>query len=111
MINLLNRYFINYFIWWYFVQAKAMVGKVLETWIFILNILNVGPMLKNLFQPLYQDYSRMGRLIAFPIRLTWVLFGTLVGAILLFLFIGIIGVYLMLPIMPLYGVISYMSNI
>lgn len=111
MINLLNRYFINYFIWWYAVQARIVIGKILETWIFIMNMLNVTPMLRNLFQPLYQDYTRMGRLIAFPIRFSWVLFGTLIGLVLLPIFLGIVITYLVLPIMPLYGILSYLSYI
>lgn len=92
-------------------NARIVIGKIFETWVFLLNILNVGPMLRNLFQPLYQDYSRMGRLIAFPIRFSWVLFGTLVGFALLPVFLGVAVVYLILPAMPLYGIISYISHI
>lgn len=110
MLNLLNRYVFNYFIWWYLVQSKIILGKIFGGWVFLLNLLNIPPMLKNLFQPLYQDYSKMGRIIALPIRLTWVLFGLLVELLLLPIIIVIFALYLILPVIPIYGFASYLVN-
>ena len=108
-MNLINRYFVNYFLWWYIVQARIVFGKLLGGWVFVINMLNVTPMLRNLFQPLYQDNSRMGRLIAFPIRLTWVSFGMGVALVLSPVILFEILVYLFLPMMPLYGIVVYLT--
>ncbi|HRN86719.1 MAG TPA: hypothetical protein PKU78_02785 [Candidatus Dojkabacteria bacterium] len=110
MLNLLNRYFLNYFIWWYLVQSKIILGKVFGGWMFLMNLLNVPPMLKNLFQPLYQDYTRMGRIIAFPIRLTWVLMGLFIELLLLPIILIIFIIYLILPVIPIYGFASFLLN-
>lgn len=77
---------------------------------FLLNLLNVPPMLRNLFQPLYQDNTRMGRVIAFPIRLTWVFFGMLIELLLLPVLGVVILFYMILPIIPIYGLVSFMFN-
>ena len=110
MLNFVNHYFLNFFIWWYLVESKIILGKVFGGWIFLLNMLNVPPMLKNLFQPLYQDYTRMGRIIAFPIRFTWVVIGITLELALLPLFLLVFLIYLFLPITPIYGVLSYLVN-
>lgn len=109
-MNLINKYFLNYLVWWYVIQARVVLGKLLGGWVFLLGVLNVSPMLKNLFQPLYQDYSKMGRLIAFPIRLTWVLFGAGVGFILLPIILISVAIYLFLPLMPVYGIVVYFTT-
>lgn len=109
-MSLLNRYVINYLIWWYLVQGKEVVNKIIQNWIFVMNILNIGPMVRNLFQPLYQDYSRMGRVIAFPIRLTWVITGLFIGVLLLPIFIFILCTYFLIPLFSFYGIISYLIN-
>ena len=111
MINLLNRYFFNYIFWWYVVEAPLILGNLLGKWVFLMNMLNILPMLKNLFQPLYQDYTRMGRLIAFPIRFTWVFFGLVIELLLLPVIALIFCLYLILPLTPVYGILSYLSNI
>lgn len=77
---------------------------------FLLNLLNVPPMLKNLFQPLYQDNTRMGRIIALPIRLTWVFFGLLIELLLIPILGFVIFVYMLLPVIPIYGLVYYMLN-
>lgn len=110
MLNLLNRYFINYFIWWYLVESKIILGRVFRGWMFLMNLLNVPPMLKNLFKPLYQDYTKMGRIIAFPIRFTWVLMGLTVELLLLPVFLIVFIVYLILPVIPIYGLASFLIN-
>lgn len=110
MLNLLNRYFLNYFVWWYLVQSKIIIAKIFGGWMFLLNLLNVPPMLKNLFRPLYQDNTRMGRIIAFPIRLTWVFFGLMIELLLLPILGVVILIYMVLPIIPIYGFASYLLN-
>lgn len=111
MINLVNRYIFSYFVWWYVVEAKIILGKVVGGWLFLLNLLNVPPMLKNLFQPLYQDYTKLGRIIAFPIRFTWVVFGLLIELALLPVFLFVFVLYLLVPFAPVYGIISYLINL
>lgn len=110
MFNLINRYFINFFVWWYLVESKIFFAKLAGFWLMVMSILNVVPMLQNLFRPLYQDYTWMGRLIAFPIRAMWVFMGAFALLLLLIplVFLGV--AYLLLPIMPVLGVLGFIAN-
>lgn len=100
-MGLLKNYIIDFWIWWYFIEGKRVLKKMVSDWSFVLAYLNLVPMLRNLFVPLFQDYSWEGKLVAVPFRLTWVLIGTI--AMLVFTIIALIGftAYLLLPFAPL----------
>jgi len=70
---------------------------------------NVIPMLTNLFQPLFQDNTRMGRIIAFPIRLIWVLVGSIFQLILTIPLTMLYVIYLMLPLVPIWALLEYLE--
>lgn len=76
-----------------------------------MEFLNILPMLRNLFVPLYQDYTRLGRIIAFPIRSTWALVGLLLQIVIIPPILFMILVYLLMPIAPFYGIFSYLVNL
>ncbi len=111
MLSLFNRYFLNFFLWWYFVEARIFLSKIIGFWIYTMELLNILPMLRNLFVPLYQDYTRLGRIIAFPIRFTWVLDGLVLQIVIIPPMVFIILVYLIMPIAPFYGIFSYLVNL
>lgn len=68
---MIKDYFINFWIWWYYVKGKGTISFIFRYWMLVLGALNVVPMLANLFVPLYQDYSLMGRFVSFIIRAVW----------------------------------------
>ncbi len=100
-MQLIQNYILNFWVWWYFVEAKKHLKKILSDWSFFLAYLNIIPMAKNLFVPLFQDESWQGKVVAFPFRLLW----AFLGSIILFLysvavFLGFF-LYLALPVLPL----------
>jgi hypothetical protein len=73
--------------------------------------LNVVPMLRNLFTPLYQDYTFTGRVVGLLIRSVWVLFGFLIMIpITIIVLIGIISMIL-IPLIPIFMILSIIFNI
>jgi len=107
MLDFLQRYILNFWIWWYVIVHKAILAKLFGSWGFVLGKLNVVPMLTNLFQPLFQDFTKVGRLIAFPIRSIWVLIGSSIQIIVTIPLLFIYVVYLAMPMIPVWAVISY----
>lgn len=111
MIGIAKRYILNFWIWWYIIESKQVWKKIVGIASFTLGYLNVVPMAQNIFAPLYQDYSRTGRIIAFPIRLIWILIGSIIQLIITIPLLAIYLFYLVLPIMPLWAVADYLTNL
>jgi len=105
---MIKDYIINFWLWWYFVKVKEIGQILLRYWLFLLGYLNVVPMVKNFFIPLYQDYTFIGRVISFIIRFIWVVVGSIIQIIatvpLIFLFI----IIFFLPIIPIIMILSYL---
>jgi hypothetical protein len=97
----MKNYILNFFLWWYLVNGKDVFSKLVTNWRYTLEAMNLVPMLRNLFAPLYQDYSWEGKLVAIPFRIFWVLFGIFFQLLYTFgLIIVLIG-YLLVPILPI----------
>jgi hypothetical protein len=97
----MKNYILNFFLWWYLVNGKDVFSKLVTNWRYTLEAMNLVPMLRNLFAPLYQDYSWEGKLVAIPFRIFWVLFGIFFQLLYtLGLIVVLIG-YLLVPILPI----------
>jgi len=101
------KYVVNPWIWWYWIKGAEVFNTLLQIWSFSLAYMNVVPMLRNLFQPLYQDYSFVGRVVAFPIRLGWVVGGSLIQLVITVPVIFAFLIYLILPILPIIQLVRY----
>ncbi|MBN1331585.1 hypothetical protein JW978_01725 [Candidatus Dojkabacteria bacterium] len=102
-----QKYFLNFFVWWYLVKARDISTAFWRTWLFGFVSFRVWPMLSNLFVPLYQDNSWVGRLIGFPIRLVWGGVGLIIELMFLVVLTFIFFIYLALPIIPVLGIINW----
>ena len=100
------RYFFNFWVWWYVVNAYDLYRKLIEKWSFLLNYLNLPSMVVNIFVPIYQDYSIGGKFISFIIRFFWIIFGTLFMIIITVPFLAIYIIYLLLPFMPVFALLG-----
>ncbi len=109
MWTLLKRYFLNFWVWWYAVEARLFLGKLTSTWLFVLEFLNLVPMLSNLFEPLYQDYTRTGRIVGFMFRSGWIFFGSLAQIIVTIPLLAAFVLFLILPVLPVWAVISFLT--
>lgn len=109
-MDFIKQYFLNFWIWWYIINARIIGQNLLAKWNFTLGVLNLVPMLSNLFVPLYQDYSRMGIIVSLPIRLTWVVGGTIIQILVTIPLIMAYLLYLILPLLPIFAVISFFIN-
>jgi len=107
MYKLFKRYFVNFWIWWYVIQNKELLKKGLSFWMYTMGFFKIVPMLTNLFVPLYQDETRMGRVIAFPIRFIWVIVGSLLQIAITIPLLANYLLYLALPLIPIWNVTSY----
>jgi hypothetical protein len=108
-MSFLKNYLIDFWIWWYFIEGKKVLLKMVADWSFVLAYLNLAPMLTNLFVPLFQDSSWEGKLVAVPFRLTWVLVGGI--AMLFYSLVVLLGfiAYLALPLAPFLAFIFPLS--
>lgn len=61
---------------------------------------------KNITRPLFQDYSREGRLIGIFLRLGRILVGILIQVLLVIVFAAIIILWLLLPLYIVYQLFS-----
>ena len=100
------RYFFNFWVWWYVVIAYDWARYLIGKWSFILNYLNLPSMVVNIFVPLYQDYSRGGKILSFIIRLFWIIFGSVVMIVVSIPIIVIYVIYLLLPLMPIFAMLG-----
>lgn len=104
------KYFINFWIWWYVVKAYDIASELVVYWSFVLNYINLPLMTLNLFVPLYQDESLVGKFISFIIRLVWILIGSLLMLILTIPMVSVFILYLLVPIMPVFVIIGTYIN-
>jgi hypothetical protein len=102
-----RRYFLNFWIWWYLIKGRELLRSLTFGWNFTLGYFNVVPMLKNLFVPLYQDYSNIGILISIPIRLVWVIIGSFMQLIVTIPLVCVYLIYLVVPLLPIWGVATF----
>jgi hypothetical protein len=101
-----TKYFFNFWIWWYIVKAYDVARELFGRWSFVLNYLNIPAMATNLFVPLYQDNSVVGKFISFLIRSVWIIIGGSITLVFAVPLIAIYFVYLLLPIMPIFAVLG-----
>ena len=104
------HYFFNFWVWWYAVNTYDLAKNLVSKWTFILNYMNLPAMAGNLFAPLYQDRSIVGRFISFVIRTVWILFGAVVMIVITGPLLAVYGIYLLLPLMPLFAILGTFIN-
>ena len=106
---LFKYYFLDFFIWWYYIEGIKVVKKMIADWSFVLAYLNLVPMITNLFTPLFQDNSWEGKLVAVPFRLGWVIVGGIV--LMIYTLIAVLGTiaYFLLPLAPIVSFIVFTS--
>lgn len=103
---IIKKYLLDFWVWWYWFFAKRVFHEAKTDWVFTLGALNIVPMATNLFTPMFKDKSWEGRLVAFPIRLTWVLVSSVV--LILYSALVLVGIlcYFLVPLAPI-AVIIY----
>ena len=100
MTTILKNYLLDFWVWWYWFALKRVLFEARKYWNFTAGYLNIVPMLRNLFRPMFQDNTWEGKLVAIPFRLIWSFFGIIILAIYsILLFTGIL-IYLLIPILP-----------
>lgn len=60
--------FLFFIVWWYTAGLKRISTNLLNEFLKALRRLSLRIFLKNIFNPLYGDYSRSGRIIGFVLR-------------------------------------------
>ncbi|MFQ5493450.1 MAG: hypothetical protein ACE5DX_04795 [Candidatus Dojkabacteria bacterium] len=111
MIEVFKHYIINFWVWWYLVRGRHVLERIVGIWNFTLGYFNVVPMLRNLFVPLYQDYSNIGIVISIPIRLVWVIVGSAMQLLITAPLLIAYMIFLMLPLLPVYGLLNFAINL
>ena len=106
MLSLFKNYFFNFWIWWYLVKGRDILLRLTGAWSQMLALLNIVPMVKNLFVPLFQDTSWEGKLVAIPFRLVWAFFGSLIMVVYTAILLLALVFYLIMPLLPLAVVIN-----
>jgi hypothetical protein len=102
-----KKYFINFWVWWYWINTREVLGSLFRFWLMVLGKLNVVPMLSNLFVPLYQDYSVIGRFVSFVIRFSWSFFGLITFLLIGIPILALALLYLAAPVIVVYQIISF----
>ncbi|HLA25552.1 MAG TPA: hypothetical protein VJ028_00110 [Patescibacteria group bacterium] len=69
--------FVYYPLWWYSVGLKLAAFKFGENLVFRSHALGLGIQISNLFRPMYADYTIVGRLISFFMRIVLLIFRVL----------------------------------
>lgn len=68
---------LQYPVWWYSAGLKLAVQKFGQNLVFRSHALGLGIQLRNLFRPMYADYTISGRLISFAMRIVLLVFRVL----------------------------------
>ncbi|MEI6462873.1 MAG: hypothetical protein WCO33_04395 [bacterium] len=96
-----QNYISGFFVWWYLVNLVEITRSMYFFWWGILESVKLPEMVSNLFIPLYQDESSLGKILSFFIRLIWIFVGgviTLMFSVVIFI---VFVIYLVLPFLPL----------
>jgi hypothetical protein len=98
---------LNFPVWWYsrgFVKALKASGASLYN---SYRDLAIGILFKNMFKPMYGEYSLSGRLISFFARIFILLFKLTQFLIWLIILLVMLILWLALPWVVIYKIISY----
>jgi len=85
-------------IWWYTVGLKSMLVKRRQALWEMSEILALRLLVLNIFQPMYAQYDREGRIISFFIRIIILLFRGIIFLFFVLLQIVILIVWIVLPV-------------
>jgi len=95
------------FFQWYYVTLSAGLIEIGRDWFaLIASQFAISAMWQNISQPLYQDYTWSGRIIGFFIRLGRIALGLLIEGIILVLLLLIFVLWLILPLLAVYKIIT-----
>lgn len=104
---MIKKYILNFWIWWYGVQLRSNLQAIYSFWSLSLANLNILPMLANLFVPMYQDQSFIGKFLSLFLRLGWVFFGSIFLLVITIPLIVIFFAWLILPILCIFEIINF----
>lgn len=99
-LNLIKEFLIDFWVWWYFVNSRVVFRKLESQWLKLLIQFNLVPMAKNIFKPLYQDYSAEGLVVALPFRIGWIFFGSILQLLATAVLLTIFVIYFVIPVLP-----------
>lgn len=98
-------------VWWYTTGTKRMllfIGREINE---LAQTLNLKILLKSLFKPMFGDYSREGRMISIFVRFFHLLFLTLTQLVFTVAIIGLLVIWLVLPLIVIYLIFFQFSLI
>jgi hypothetical protein len=108
---MIRDYFINFWVWWYFVKVPEWGEALLHRLMFVLQYTNTLVMAQNLTVPLFQDDSGVGKLLSFIIRGVWVWVGGMISAVMALPLILIWVAQAALPLVVIFIIIKGLLNI
>lgn len=104
---MVQKFFVNFWIWWYLINIGNLRKSLLRIWLYWLGYMNVVPMVRNIFVPIYQDTSIAGRSISLIIRINWIFFGSISQAIVTIPIVFLFFIALILPFLPIIMILTY----
>lgn len=107
----MTEFVVNFFVWWYAIRVREFFKRIYGWALFILEYTNTLPMAQNLFVPLFQDNTGIGRVIGFAIRITWVWFGGMASAVFILPLGIVLLVYALLPIIFIIEILLGVINL
>jgi hypothetical protein len=110
MLVLFKNYLLDFWLWWYWFNLKRVLAEIVKDWNFTIGYLNLVPMVKNIFRPMFQDNSWEGKLVAIPFRVIWSVFASVLLLIYTILLVVALLVYLALPLLPLIILLGTIFN-
>ncbi len=91
----------DFFHHWYVDGSRAFLARFLVVFGGLERSLALGTTLAHFFEPLYKDYSAMGRILGIPFRAGRVLFGGTFYILFIAAFAAVYVLYLALPLITL----------
>ncbi|MDP2685353.1 MAG: hypothetical protein Q8P20_10065 [bacterium] len=99
-------------IWWYSKGLMGIINYCLESATFHVNRrMALGIWMKNMFKPMYGDYTREGRIISIFMRffvLIWKMIGTVLWLVFLFV---IFILWIILPLLIIYFILYQIFDV
>jgi hypothetical protein len=86
----------------------SVLQGVFSFWSLALANLNILPMISNIFVPMYQDQTFTGKIMSFFLRLGWVFLGSLLMVCISIPLVGIVIVWICLPILCFIQIIRFL---
>lgn len=91
-------------VWWYGPGLRQALGYFSNGLVEANRFTGLTLLFKNLFQPMFAQYDKQGRIISFFMRLVLIVYKSLMFVVVLIFYLLVLMFWLLLPVLVVWGI-------